>query len=161
MTARLTLRRRSPIIKPRIFSKARRKRFERSLANDEAKACGKGEKLEQATEFCLLSNSAPRDGLEARLRKAFEIWAETVLGYEYKREDGTILRVGKRLIDASWGESTATVDKFCRESKFSPILPPSHGKFLGAQHKPMAFQNRKSVEARGRLVACVADLHSR
>lgn len=86
-----------------------------------------------------LSDVFPRDGLEARLRKAFEIWSETVLGREYKREDGSILRVGKRLIDASWGESTATVDKFYRESKFSPILTPSHGKFLGAQHKPPAF----------------------
>lgn len=96
-----------------------------------------------------LSDVFPRDGLEARLRKAFEIWSEMVLGREYKREDGSILRVGKCLIDASWGESTATVDKFCRESKFSPILTPSHGKFLGAQHKPMAFQNRKSGETHG------------
>ncbi len=35
-----------------------------------------------------LSDVFPRDGLEARLRKAFEIWSETVLGREYKREDG-------------------------------------------------------------------------
>ena len=38
-----------------------------------------------------LSEVFPRDGLEARLRKAFEIWAETVLGREYKREDGSVL----------------------------------------------------------------------
>lgn len=96
-----------------------------------------------------LSDVFPRDGLEARLRKAFEIWSETVLGCEYKREDGSILRVGKRFIDASWGESTATVDKFCRESKFSPILTPSYGKFLGAQHKPPAFGTASRAKRMG------------
>lgn len=96
-----------------------------------------------------LSSLFPRDGLEGRLRKALEMWSEETLGREYRREDGSVLRVGKCLIDSSWGESTATVDKFCRESKFSPILTPSHGKFFGAQHKPLAFQNRKAGETHG------------
>ena len=48
------------------------------------------------------------------------------------------MRIGRCLIDANWGASTDLVYQFCRQSKYSNILLPSHGRYIGAASKPMS-----------------------
>ena len=88
-------------------------------------------------------------GLEARLRRGLEYVTEEVLNREYEREDGVQMRIAKAYIDANWGNSTDVVYNFCRESKFSSILAPSHGKYFGAREKPIAFKKRQQGELIG------------
>jgi hypothetical protein len=42
------------------------------------------------------------------------------------------LKIGKGLIDANWGVSTDVVYQFCRQSPYTNLLNPSHGRYVGA-----------------------------
>jgi hypothetical protein len=68
---------------------------------------------------------------------------EEVIGREWKREDGEILRIGKCLIDANDPETTEVVYRFCKQSPFASILLPSHGRYFGAASVPMSEYKRK------------------
>jgi len=41
------------------------------------------------------------------------------------------MRIERCLIDANWGLSTDVVYQFCRQSRHSAIVMPSHGRFVG------------------------------
>lgn len=87
--------------------------------------------------------------LEAQLLHALRACTETMLGAEYKREDGTLLRVERCLIDAGWGDSTAIVHQFARESEFAPVIFPSYGRPVGASHQPFSEYDPKPGERTG------------
>lgn len=86
----------------------------------------------------------PKLSLEAQLYQELESLTLNKLSREYKREDGIELKIERCMIDANWGESTNIVYQFCRQSAFSALLMPSHGKGIGSGAKPIS-QYRKSL----------------
>jgi len=72
-----------------------------------------------------------------------------LLGREWPREDGAKMRIDRCLIDANWGSSTDLVYQFCRESDFSAMLLPSHGRFVGASSVPFGEYRRKPGDRMG------------
>ena len=84
-----------------------------------------------------LQSKFPRAGLEGCLYGGLKALTEDYLSREFIRDDGAAMRIEKCLIDANWGQSTDVVYQFCRESQYSNIIVPSHGKYIGASSKPM------------------------
>ena len=83
-----------------------------------------------------LQHVAKGAGLEGSIYAGLEALAGQILGREWTREDGAQMRVGLCLVDANWGTSTDVVYQFCRQSTYSAVLLPSHGRFVGAGSKP-------------------------
>ena len=79
-----------------------------------------------------LAMEMPTAGFEGALYGGLERLCEAILGHHWERDDGAEMRVERCLIDANWGEYTDVVYQFCRESKHSAVLMPSHGKYYGA-----------------------------
>lgn len=75
-------------------------------------------------------------GLEGAIYAGLKSVTDDYLGRLFTRDDRSELRVGKCLIDANWGTSTDVVYQFCRQSPFSGVVMPSHGRFVGAASKP-------------------------
>jgi hypothetical protein len=96
-----------------------------------------------------LQKMFPKHGMEACLYAGLQALTEQILGREYKREDGAVLRISRCLIDASWGESTDIIYQFCRASKFAAILMPSHGRYVGAASIPFHDYQRRPGELVG------------
>ena len=84
-----------------------------------------------------IQSEFPRAGLEGGLYAALTALTDDLLGREWEREDGAVLKIERALIDANWGQSTDLVYEFCRESRFAGIVLPSHGRYVGASSKPM------------------------
>ncbi len=82
-----------------------------------------------------IAREKPKAGLQAQIMFALEALTEELLGREWKTEAGVPVKVDRCLVDANWGEITTTVYRFCRQSKYSTILRPSHGKYLGPTDK--------------------------
>ncbi len=93
-----------------------------------------------------LERMAPRAGMEGAIYAGLESLTDRVLGKEWRRDDGAMMRVERCLIDANWGQSTDLVYQFCRQSPFAPILLPSHGKYVGASSVPFSEYTRKKGE---------------
>ena len=85
-----------------------------------------------------LQSVAPRTGMEGAIFSGLEKLTEAYLGREFTRDDGAMMRIERCLIDANWGASTELVYQFCRQSKYSNIILPSHGRYIGASSKPMS-----------------------
>jgi hypothetical protein len=79
-----------------------------------------------------------KQGFEAALRAGLDKTSELLLGRDWKREDGTAMRIDRMMVDANWGQSTTTVRTFCRQSPFAASIYPSHGKGIGASSAPLA-----------------------
>jgi len=90
-----------------------------------------------------LQRAAPRAGLEGSIYAGLERLAEATLGREWRRANGTAVRIDRCLVDANWGQSTDVVYQFCRQSKYAGILMPSHGRYVGAASRPMNEYTRK------------------
>ena len=96
-----------------------------------------------------IQSEFPRAGLEGGLYAALTALTDDLLGREWEREDGAVLKVERALIDANWGQSTAVVYQFCRESKFAGIVLPSHGRYVGASSKPMTEYRKQPGDRLG------------
>jgi len=59
----------------------------------------------------------------------------------------TGLDVGLCIIDANW--RTATVKQFCREIKWKARILPGHGRFIGADRKPLDEFDKKTGDTPG------------
>ncbi len=68
---------------------------------------------------------------------------------EYARDDGTLMRIGRLLIDANWGDSTSTVYAFARQSLHSASIHPAHGRYIGPTGAPIGAWQRKPGERIG------------
>jgi len=79
-----------------------------------------------------LAAAAKGAGFEAALSAGLEHLTQTILAKDWKREDGTDMRISQLMIDANWGKSTQTVRTFCKRSPFSGVILPSHGRGIGA-----------------------------
>jgi hypothetical protein len=67
-----------------------------------------------------------------------------LMSRDWKREDGTAMRISQMLIDANYGQSTDTVRTFCRHSQFANNILPSHGRGIGASGNPIAKKRGRS-----------------
>jgi hypothetical protein len=85
----------------------------------------------------------PADGLERQLFAGLEALAADLLTRDYRREDGSSMKVARCLIDANWGLSTETVYQFCRSSPHAQQLVPSHGRYVGAAGNPFSEYPKK------------------
>lgn len=89
-------------------------------------------------------------GLEGQIFGALKALADELLATgRYKVPDGSALPVERLLVDANWGESTATVYEFCRQSPHAAVLMPSHGKYIGASTRPMSEWKKEKGERMG------------
>ena len=91
----------------------------------------------------------PRAGLEGGLYAALTALTDDLLGREWEREDGAMMKFERALIDANWGTSTDLVYQFCRESKFAGVVLPSHGRYVGASSKPMTEYRKQPGDKLG------------
>ncbi len=96
-----------------------------------------------------LQDVYPGKGLEATLWAGLETLTKRLCEREWKRDDGGSVRIERLLIDANWGPSTDTVYEFCRQSRHSAILLPSHGIGIGASGRSMVEYTRKPGEMYG------------
>ncbi|MCK6470868.1 MAG: phage terminase large subunit family protein [Planctomycetes bacterium] len=96
-----------------------------------------------------LQSVAKGAGLEGAIYAGLESLAIEHLGREWRRDDGAMMRVGLCLVDANWGTSTDVVYQFCRQSQYSAVLMPSHGRFVGAGSKPFSDYVRRPGERVG------------
>lgn len=88
-------------------------------------------------------------GLEGSIYAGLEALTAAYLGWEWRRDDGAVLRIGRCLVDANWGQSTDVVYQFCRQSEHAAVLLPSHGRFVGASSVPFADYKRKPGDRLG------------
>lgn len=93
--------------------------------------------------------AAPGTGQEGAIYAGLKKLGEQVLDREWKRDDGAVLRIERCLIDANWSESTEVVYQFCRQSQWSNVLLPSHGKGVGPSAVPFSEYKRKRGERVG------------
>lgn len=90
-----------------------------------------------------------RAGLEGCIYQGLAQLCEETLGQPWMREDGAEIRIERALVDANWGASTDVIYQFCRESAFSGILLPSHGRYIGASSQPMSEHRKQPGERVG------------
>ena len=90
-----------------------------------------------------LGRSAPGAGMEGAIYAGLEKLTGDYLAREWRRDDGAMLRIGRCLIDANWGQSTDVVYQFCRQSLHSAVIMPSHGRYVGASSMPFSEYKRK------------------
>lgn len=95
-----------------------------------------------------LSVAFPTKGLEGRLFEGLSYLYGDLNGRKWEREDGSVFRLSRCLVDANWGESTKVVKEFCRRTHGAPLLP-SHGKGYGASSMPIGMTKKKPGERRG------------
>ncbi|MDH4201398.1 MAG: phage terminase large subunit family protein [Phycisphaerae bacterium] len=90
-----------------------------------------------------IAQQKPGAGLEGAIYHALQELTEEKLSRFYHREDGLEVKIDRCLIDANWGQSTDVVYQFCRQSRYSGIVVPSHGKYVGASSIPFSEYKRK------------------
>ena len=90
-----------------------------------------------------LSTSAEGTGLEGSIYSGLDSLTKDLLDREWIRDDGAAMKISRCLIDANWGHSTDVVYQFCRQSKHSAIVMPSHGRFVGASSLPFSEYKRR------------------
>ncbi|GIW78787.1 MAG: hypothetical protein KatS3mg105_0594 [Gemmatales bacterium] len=90
-----------------------------------------------------LAMATKASGLEGTIYAGLEALTDELLGRDWRRDDGAMLRIERCLIDANWGSSTDVVYQFCRQSAHAGIVLPSHGRFVGASSIPFSEYKRK------------------
>jgi phage terminase large subunit GpA-like protein len=88
-------------------------------------------------------------GFEGQLYKALESLVNEKMQQAYLREDGAEIHIERIMIDANWGQSTDTVYQFCRQSEYSGIVLPAHGRYIGASSRSMTEYKKKKGERLG------------
>jgi len=90
-----------------------------------------------------LQQAFPGTGQEGAWRSGMEALTQELLGKEWRRDDGTVLRISRCLIDANDGNAAQTVYDFCRQSAHAAIVMPSRGKGITASSTPFSDYRRK------------------
>jgi len=85
----------------------------------------------------------PKAGFEGAMYNALDALVKEQMLREFQREDGAMLHIERAMIDANWGSSTDIVYQFCRQSEYSSILYPAHGRYVGASSKPMTAYKKE------------------
>lgn len=90
-----------------------------------------------------MARAHPKLSFEAMLYAGLDTLTQTLLSVDWKIDGGGAQHIDRLGIDANWGESTETVYRVCRQSRFAAILRPMHGRAVGASSKPMVYPGRK------------------
>ena len=90
-----------------------------------------------------LAAATKSNGIEGAIFGGLESLTGKLLGRDWQRDDGAMLRVDRCLIDANWGSSTDVVYQFCRQSTHAGVVMPSHGRFAGASSQPFSEYKRR------------------
>lgn len=96
-----------------------------------------------------LTSVSKRAGVEGAIYAGLDALTTKHLGRHWRRDDGAEMRIEKCLIDANWGSSTDVIYQFCRQSTYSGIVIPSHGRFVGASSFPFSDYKRKPGDRLG------------
>ena len=95
-----------------------------------------------------LPKQFPKAGLEGTIFAGLEELTGRIMGHEYKRHDGAVMRMNACLIDANWAMSQNTVNAFARQSTYSANILPSHGMGITASRQPIS----KKIEKKGEKI---------
>jgi hypothetical protein len=96
-----------------------------------------------------LTTATPGTGLEGSIYAGLMQLTGTLIGREWRRDDGAAMRIDRCLVDANWGSSTDVVYQFCRQSPHAGVVLPSHGRFVGASSVPFSEYRRKQGDRLG------------
>jgi len=80
-------------------------------------------------------------GVEGAVYAGLEALTGALLGKEWPRDDGAVMRIGLCLIDQGW--LTDVVHQFCRQSAHAALLMPARGHGITASQKPISEYDRK------------------
>lgn len=94
-----------------------------------------------------LLDATPGAGVDAALRAGLLALTDKLLGAEFRREDGAVMKVERCLIDR--GFKPDVVYEVCRASTYSAILSPCLGEFIGLGRLTMERWARKAGERHG------------
>lgn len=102
----------------------------------------------------------PGHGEEGALHEALSVLTKGMLAHDWKRTDGTLLRIERLMIDANY--KTDVVKNFIETSEFAGLMTPSHGKYFGANtHLHIADYRLESGEVRRHGVLLTAGKEKR
>jgi hypothetical protein len=90
-----------------------------------------------------MQHKFPKAGLEGQIYGSLEALFQEKMTQIFVREDGAEMRIERAMIDANWGLSTDVVYQYCRQSAFSGIILPGHGRYVGASSRPMTEYKKK------------------
>jgi len=79
-------------------------------------------------------------GVEGAIYAGLEALTGDLLGREWPRDDGAVMRIGRCLIDQGW--QTDVVHQFCRQSEHAALLMPARGHGITASQKPISEYDR-------------------
>jgi hypothetical protein len=91
----------------------------------------------------------PSAQFEGALRAALEACTAEILGREWRRDAGGVMRIERCLIDANAPRTTETVYEFCHVSRFSSLVMPSHGESIGVKNRPWHEYEQREGERLG------------
>jgi phage terminase large subunit GpA-like protein len=77
-------------------------------------------------------------GQEGAIYAGLESLTADRLNRRFGRDDGAEMKIERCLVDANWGNSTDVVYQFCRQCVHSPVIMPSHGRYVGAASTPFS-----------------------
>jgi len=80
-------------------------------------------------------------GVEGAIYAGLEALTGDVLGREWSRDDGAVMRVSLCLIDQGW--QTDVVHQLCRQSEHAALLMPARGHGVTASQKPISEYDRR------------------
>jgi len=80
-------------------------------------------------------------GVEGAVYAGLEALTNELLGKEWPRDDGAVMRIGLCLVDQGW--LTDVVHQFCRQSAHAALLMPARGHGITASQKPISEYDRK------------------
>lgn len=96
-----------------------------------------------------LKTHFPKSGTEGAIYGGLEALTTQLMTLEWPKDDGSILKIERGLIDANWHKSTDVVYQFCRQSSFAGMFMPSHGRGVRASGKPIGEWTKKPGERIG------------
>jgi hypothetical protein len=96
-----------------------------------------------------LAKATGHSSREGNIYAGLEKLAAEIVAKNWPREDNSILRVERCLIDAGWGQVRDVIYRYCAQSAFPLVVLPSHGRFVGASSMPMAEYAKKPGERVG------------
>ena len=83
-----------------------------------------------------LQSRSSAGGIEGQIRHGLNQLGPQILGREWVREGGAVVRVDRCFVDA--GFQTDTVYEFVRASPHATSLVPTHGRAIGAKGRPLS-----------------------
>lgn len=87
--------------------------------------------------------------LEGRLYKGLHNTFSELFSTDWKRTDGTSMKIARLMVDAQWGQGTKTVYDAISQSDHRANVFPSHGHYIGCNNAPISLWKKKAGEVSG------------